>query len=269
MKSKYTELSQSFQKLQKKEIENKKRIKQLNHKISRIQSKLNENDENYLNFEQEINGLTQRNAELQQQIDNLTNETEQKVEMPPIPRLPVLSAQNSLLAPVDTWQIKAVTDWSCQELQSWIRSVGLSENEITDLLVAVNRTKTTGQQFERLHNAQAIHDRFIEDGFDIEENVAIHIADNLPRRHSPPPAYNNNNNNNDKVMEEWDCNELQEWVRSLNISEGHRDLLIHSIIEMECTGSDLASCKSAQEVLDSFDEINEHVAIVIFSSFLK
>eukprot|EP01084_Bolivina_argentea_P062545 114393_1 len=69
----------------------------------------------------------------------------------------------------------------------------------------------------------------------------------------------------DKHINKWSCQDLQEWIHYLDISTIDKQIVLNNIIDTQCTGSDLMSCESSQDILDSFDKITKNVADIIYN----
>eukprot|EP01084_Bolivina_argentea_P299590 516424_1 len=70
----------------------------------------------------------------------------------------------------------------------------------------------------------------------------------------------------DQTVNNWNCNETQDWISSLNIiSEDDKTKFISGIKQSNLTGTDFLMCQNGKEIADSFDGISPQIGNLIFN----
>eukprot|EP01084_Bolivina_argentea_P057161 104491_1 len=77
--------------------------------------------------------------------------------------------------------------------------------------------------------------------------------------------YRDNSAYNNKHINDWTCNELQQWIYTLTVNNNIKQQIVTAISEQEITGADINTIEEVSEIMDSF-EIQENAAAEILSS---
>eukprot|EP01084_Bolivina_argentea_P291710 501373_1 len=117
-----------------------------------------------------------------------------------------------------------------------------------------------------------ILDRFINEGTleNKETGIEQPMKRDKPLQLVQRNSNNNHTNNHDivnpwvyKNINIWTCNELQEWICSLNLQKLIEKKVVEAIVEQDITGEDFNSLMEVDEVQDSF-EIKQYSAKKIY-----
>eukprot|EP01084_Bolivina_argentea_P017796 33204_1 len=67
----------------------------------------------------------------------------------------------------------------------------------------------------------------------------------------------------------WLCDDLQNWIKKINLEETYKSEIINIISENDISGSDFNTLQSVLDIMDSFPEIDQDSANKIFEELIK
>eukprot|EP01084_Bolivina_argentea_P274397 467706_1 len=185
------------------------------------------------------------------------------------------------------WKHKHINEWTCNDLQSWIISLSLSNRNKEKLTVTISEQEISGADFNSM---EEISD--VMDSFEIERNIANQIyasllkirtlkVDNINLQQKQMNDNKNSGNiskdevkkqdtdNKVSVVTSWSNNDLLNWIKTIGLETQWQEIMIGIIESNGCTGNDWFMVKNFKEFAKKFNITQTMLANRVFREFRK
>eukprot|EP01084_Bolivina_argentea_P173375 300275_1 len=201
----------------------------------------------------------------QSQINALNNQNDPNRNLPKRKSVPPKDVQF-----VPPFQNKRVEDWSIDDVGDWVESVKINaagpnvqknmQKDKEKFKNAIVANEVTGKRLKKYKNGQKLHQNFKQ--YTINEAFCNIMSEQLRNILQSQEVYMQSDSSfSNKNIVTWSSEDLQAWVKSLNLQHGQR--IITAIKQAEYTGSDFSESTSGKEIADGL-QIEESIGQLLF-----
>eukprot|EP01084_Bolivina_argentea_P274398 467707_1 len=205
-----------------------------------------------------------------------------------------------------TYKNKNAKNWNNNDLLDWVKTIGLM-SQWEEIMVGIIESKgCTGENWVGIKNFKELAKTFDikqtmlanrvfrefkkakkkiieEDNNDNETNTVVteeEVKQNVDKKINPKKVKSPKAKSKPKSLKrivydwekkdinKWTCNDLKQWMKSLDLNKNDKRKVVEAIGEQEVTGADFNSVEEIVDIMDAL-ETNPNCATKIFSALQK